>query len=78
MGTVKRTWWEESTEKWFGKRVWKARLSNTQVSDLSPLAELQNLKRLWLQSTRGSDEQVQKLRQALPNCEILHSIRIPE
>jgi hypothetical protein len=34
------------------------------------LAELTNLKELQLQNTPVSDEQVQKLRQALPNCKI--------
>jgi len=48
------------------------RFDNTQVTDLSPLAELKNLEVLYLQNTQVSDEQVQELRQALPNCEILH------
>ena len=43
---------------------------NTQVSDLSPLAELKNLEELWLIGTPVSDKQVQKLRVALPNCNI--------
>ena len=47
-------------------------LSNTQVSDLSPLAELKNLEILTLGNTQVSEEQVQELRQALPNCEIRH------
>ena len=34
------------------------------------LAELTNLKELQLYKTQVSDEQVQKLRQALPNCKI--------
>jgi len=46
-------------------------LTGTQVSDLSPLAELESLEYLYL-PTQVSDEQVQKLRQALPNCEIIH------
>ena len=53
-------------------------LRNTQVSDLSPLAELKNLKWLLLGNMSVSDEDVQELRQALPNCEIIHSIRIEE
>jgi hypothetical protein len=129
-------WWEDSTDKWFGERVWRVDLQNsqvsdvsplaalksleylsldntqvsdlsplaelenlrelhfrrtavsdlsplaklgnlillvlsdTQVNDLSPLAELKNLKWLRLHNTQVSDEQVQELRQALPNCEI--------
>jgi len=45
-------------------------LHHTQVSDLSPLAELKNLERLNLNNTQVSNGQVQKLRLALPNCEI--------
>ena len=45
-------------------------LASTRVSDLSPLAELKNLKRLWLSDSLVSEEQVQELRLALPNCEI--------
>jgi hypothetical protein len=50
-------------------------LDNTQVSDLSSLAELKNLYKLHLYNTQVSDEQVQELWQALPHCEISHSIR---
>ena len=46
-------------------------INNTQVSDLSPLAELKNLETLDLKDSQVSDEQVQELRQALPNCEII-------
>ena len=45
-------------------------LCNTQVSDLSPLADLKNLEMLLLENIPVSDEQVQELRQALPNCTI--------
>jgi hypothetical protein len=45
------------------------------VSDLSPLVELKSLKYLELRNTKLSFEQVQELRQALPNCRIRHSIR---
>jgi len=99
---AKRSWWEKTTDKWFGRRVAEVNLSNTQVSDLSPLtglkyikvlelqysqvsdlsplAELKNLKLLRLHNTQVSDEQVQKLRQVLPNCEIrlpIHLEKIP-
>ncbi len=53
--TDERSWWEESTEKWFGKRVGSVSLQNTQVSDLSPLAELMNLEWLDLPYTQVSD-----------------------
>ncbi len=52
------------------KNLTSLRLGNTKVSDLSPLAELKNLETLNLFNTPVSDEQVQELRQALPNCEI--------
>ena len=45
-------------------------LNSTQVSDLSPLAALQNLRMLTISNTQVSNEQMQKLRQALPNCKI--------
>ena len=67
-----RSWWGKSTDKWFGKRVRSASLQKMQVSDLSPLAELKNLEQLYVSRTKVSEEQVQKLRQALPNCEIHH------
>ncbi len=52
---AKRGWWEESTDKWFGKRVRWVDLRNTQVSELSPLAELKSLEHLWLHNTQVSD-----------------------
>ncbi len=73
---IKRSWWEESTDNWFGERVWRVHFTDKQVSDLSPLAELKILGKLDLNNTQISDEQVQELRQALPNCEIRHSIRV--
>jgi Leucine-rich repeat (LRR) protein len=45
-------------------------LKNTNVSDLSPLGELKNLEELWLIGTQASEEQLEELRLALPNCEI--------
>jgi len=50
-----KSWWEESTDKLFGERVRWVNLINTQVSDLSPLAELKNLKILTLNNTQVSD-----------------------
>ena len=121
------SWWEESTDKWFGERVRQVyfhyalldfrtkrvsdlsplvelkslkvlhlqnvpmsdlsslaelkslkvlHLSETQVRDLSPLTKLRNLKKLVLHKHQVRDKQVQELRQALPNCEIRHSIRV--
>ncbi len=57
------------------KKLEKLRLDNTQVSDLSPLAELKNLRSFYLFDTQVSDEQLQELRQALPNCTVYHSVR---
>ena len=58
------------------KNLERLNLSNTPVSDLSPLVELKSLKEIYLENTQVSDEQVQELRQALPNCEIRHSTRV--
>jgi hypothetical protein len=49
------------------ERIW---LDGTQVSDLSPLAGCKNLRDLSMQETPVSDEQVQLLLQALPDCKI--------
>ena len=53
-------------------------LNNTHVSDLTPLAELTSLQELSLRNTPVSEEQVKKLRQALPNCSIDWSPRPPD
>ena len=42
----------------------------TQVTDLSPLAGLRNLKTLSLVHSPVTDEEVAKLQKALPNCNI--------
>jgi Leucine-rich repeat (LRR) protein len=117
-----RSWWEKTTNKWFGGRVGGVQFTDTQVSDLSPLSELKNLRYLLLSNTQVSDlsplaelknlyylqlggtqvsdlsplvelknlthldlrntlvseEQVEELRQALPNCEINYSPRVEE
>jgi len=48
------------------------RLYNTQVSDVTPLADITNLERLWLDGVQISDEEIEKLKLALPNCRIIH------
>ncbi len=45
-------------------------LSQTQVRDLTPLANLKNLLSLDVSQTKVSEEQVEGLRKALPNCGI--------
>jgi hypothetical protein len=45
-------------------------ICSPKVKDLSPLAELKNLERLYLDYTQVTDEQVQRLQEALPNCVI--------
>ena len=45
-------------------------LSETEVSDLSPLAQLKNLWLLNLIGTKVTEEQIDKLKLALPNCKI--------
>jgi hypothetical protein len=47
------------------------RLVGTEVSDLTPLAGLKNLEFLDLTGSLVSEEQVNSLRKALPNCHIL-------
>ncbi len=47
-------------------------LSNTQVSDISPLAGMKNLRRLNLSGTQVPAEDVERLRQALPDCQIVY------
>jgi len=89
-----RSWWEKTKDKWFGKEASWVRLGSPQVSDLSPLAELnklvqlnlsiskqvsnlsplaklKNLKELYLASDQVTKEQLQELKLALPNCEIV-------
>ena len=52
--------------------VWSSLQDNAnQVSDLTPLAGLTNLKGLYLFLTQVSDEEIVRLQQALPNCDIV-------
>ena len=60
----------------FGQTLRSLSLADTLVSDVLPLAELKYLRELDLQNTQVSDEQVQELRQALPNCSIEYSINV--
>ncbi len=48
-------------------------LSNTPVKNLTPLAGSKNLRLLYLLNTPVSEDQVKKLRQALPKCQIVWS-----
>ena len=52
---VVRSWWEKTTDRRLRERVWGVSFRNTQVSDLSPLAELKNLVWLDLSDTQVSD-----------------------
>lgn len=45
-------------------------LCNNRITDASPLYNLTNLERLWISMNPLSDEQKEKLVEALPNCEI--------
>ena len=49
------SWWQKWTAKWIGVNVRRIYLPNTQVSDLSPLAELKKLESLVLNNTQVSD-----------------------
>ena len=48
-------------------------LDGTPVEDLEPLENLKHLKKLMLRSTRLSELEVEKLRKALPDCEIVYN-----
>ena len=50
-------------------------LDGTRVVDLKPLANLKNLKWLKLRDTQVSKKEVEDLKIALPNCDIVHSPR---
>ena len=52
------------------KNLQKLYLSHMQLSDLTPLAGLNDLEVLHLFRTQVSEEQVTKLKQALPHCKI--------
>ncbi len=54
----------------FYDQVVVVELSGTQVHDLTPLANLKSLQWLYINNTPVSEEQITKLRQALPNCDI--------
>ena len=45
-------------------------LCDARVGDVSALYEMRNLKRLWITGATLSDKQVQRLRDALPDCVI--------
>ncbi len=50
-------------------------LDSTPVMDLSPLHGLQNLKWLKLRDTQLTEQEVERLRAALPDCKIVYSQR---
>ena len=48
----------------------KLDLYRSEISDLSPLKELTNLKTLWLSDNSIPDDQKAMLKKALPDCKI--------
>ena len=46
-------------------------INNTLVRDLSPLTKITNLERLTMYGTPASEEEIAKLRTALPDCKIV-------
>jgi hypothetical protein len=56
---VDKSWWVKTTEKWFGEKVLQSinviDLGETEVSDLSRLAEIKNLETLYLYNTEVTD-----------------------
>lgn len=68
-----RSWWQETTEKWFGELTRGVVLSNvlsTQEINLMKLTELKHLEILDLTGIHVSNEQARELSKALPNCTI--------
>ena len=55
IGAKEISWWEETTESWFGQRARGVFLSGAEVSDLSPLSEINILEWLQLSRTQVSD-----------------------
>jgi hypothetical protein len=51
----KSSWWEKSTNKWFGERVRGVTLSPVRKNDLSPLTKFKKLKELVLLSRKPVD-----------------------
>jgi internalin A len=47
-------------------------LAGNQISDLSPLAGLTNLEVLGLSGNPFSEDQIEMLKKALPNCRIIY------
>ena len=54
---TKDSWWKQTKDIWFAGRVCRVYLEETQVSDLTPLAELKNLEVLDLRNTQLSELQ---------------------
>jgi hypothetical protein len=53
--TDNRSWWDQTTDKWFGEKVREVVILKTQVSDLSPLVELENLEMVYLRRPLMND-----------------------
>ena len=52
---IEVSWWDQIKDQLFGRRVVSVDLSNTAVSDLSPLADLKNIHLLKLHQTEVDD-----------------------
>jgi Leucine-rich repeat (LRR) protein len=52
---LETSWWKKTKDTLFGESVHYFNLGNTKVSDLSPLADMKKLVRLYLDQTEVSD-----------------------
>ena len=52
-------------------QIIKLRLGGNQITDLTPLKGLTNLKTLWLKDHPISDDQKEMLKKALSNCNVI-------
>ena len=63
---LETSWWKKTKDTLFGESVRYFNLHNTEVSDLSPLADMMKLQRLYLDGTKVTEEQIEQVKLALP------------
>ncbi len=70
-------WWRDLASEVLGEWIEELKYDRLPVSDLTLLAGLMNLKWLWLPGTPISDEEINSLKKALPNCSISRQQQCP-